>query len=76
MTFRAFDIGTFLVRSRSRHGEEHILSLIGDPEEGGGCSCEGYRFSAPFNTCAHYREAIRRRQSGKLSVIVAMKGKA
>ncbi len=71
MTFKAFDIGSYLVRSRSRDGY-HIVDLLGDDH---GCSCEGYEFSEPFNTCAHYREALRRRQIGRLKVIVAMRGK-
>ena len=72
MKFIPLDIATFLVPSRTRHDVCHILSLVGDT----GCSCEAYEHSAPFNTCAHYREAMRRRQRGKLSIIVAMKGRA
>ncbi len=71
MTFIPYDIGTYLVRSRTRSGH-HLLCLVGDEC---GCSCEGYEFSEPFNTCAHYREALRRRQRGRLPMIVAMKGK-
>ena len=72
MKFIPFDILTFLVASRTRREVCHILSFI-DPV---GCSCEAYENSAPFNTCAHYREALRQRQKGKLGVIVAMKGRA
>ncbi len=71
MTFIPRDIGSYLVRSRSRDGY-HVVDLLGDDH---GCSCEGYEFSEPFSTCAHYREALRRRQQGRLPMIVAMKAK-
>lgn len=78
MTFIPFDIGTYLVKSRTRDGEAHLLNLLGNEGEDDpwGCSCEGYEFSEPFNTCAHYREALRRRRQGRLPMIVAMKGRA
>lgn len=79
MRFTPYDIGTYLVRSRTRVGV-HLVSLLGDgftaenADDPEGCSCEGFETSKPFNTCAHYREAIKRRQRGKLPMIVAMSG--
>jgi len=73
MTFQPFDIGTYLVKSRTRPEVTHILSLLGEDQ---GCSCEAYDFTHPFSTCAHYREALKRRRQGRLPMIVAMKGKA
>lgn len=75
MKFIPLDIGTYLVMSRSRPGEYHILSLLGNGDDYG-CSCEGYRFSEPWPTCVHMRVAYRLRRQGKLPIIVGMKGRA
>jgi hypothetical protein len=69
MTIKAHDIGTFLVRSRSRPGEWHVVSVLID--EYYGCTCEGFQTSAPFGTCAHIREVTWRLMRHRLSMIVA-----
>jgi hypothetical protein len=71
MRFLPLDIGTYLVMSRSRKGEYHIVCLLGEER---GCSCEAYQFSEPFNTCVHIRTAYRLRRQGKLKMIVGVKG--
>lgn len=71
MTIKPRDIGTFLVESRSRPGEWHLVSLIVD--EYYGCSCEGFTFSTPFGTCSHIREVMRRLYLHKLKMIVGFK---
>jgi hypothetical protein len=67
MRFIPYDIGTFLVPSRSRRGERHIIDLIDWT-----CSCEGYQ---SYMTCAHLREAWRRRTFEHLRIIVGMRRK-
>jgi len=69
MKFIPLDIGTFLVTSRSRPGDWHIVSLL--PDEYYGCSCEDYAKGESFNTCRHVREAERRRRLGRLAMVVA-----
>lgn len=71
MRFIPLDIGTFLVTSRSEPGSHHIVSLL--PDDYYGCSCIGYQLSEPCNTCRHIREAEKRRQLGRLAMIVGIR---
>ena len=72
--FIPLDIGTYFVASRSRPWIKHLVSII--PDEHFGCSCESFEFGGEyFPTCAHIREACRKRRLGKLPMIVGMKGR-
>jgi hypothetical protein len=64
MRFIPHDIGTFLVRSRSRDGH-HIVDVIE-----GTCSCEGYQRN---DTCAHLDDW--RRRYTNLTMIIAMRAR-
>lgn len=73
LKFTPLDIGTYLVASRTRPNECHLISLL--PDEYYGCSCEGYEFTTPWNWCSHFDQAMRRRQAGKLPMIIGMRGR-
>lgn len=67
LKFIPYNIGTFLVRSRSRHGYHHQVDLIEC-----NCSCEAWQSTG---SCEHLREAYKRRVRGRLPIIVAMNGR-
>lgn len=70
MTIKAYDIGTFLVKSRTRDGW-HLVSVLID--EYYGCTCEGFQTSAPLGTCAHIREVTWRLMQHRLGMVVGFR---